>query len=81
MKLIITTPEKIVFEGDADKVNINTADGEITVLSKHISLISAVKEGKIRIGTEKGEKVFKNSAGVIEINQNKASVLLRSCTE
>ena len=81
MKLIITTPEKILFEGEAEKVNIPTDEGEITVLSHHASLISSVKKGKLRIESEKGDKIFENGQGVIEINHNKASILLRDCKE
>lgn len=81
MKLIIATPEKIIFEGEAEKVNIPTVKGEITVLSHHVSLISALKKGKMRIGIGKTEKVFEIREGVIEINSNKASILLRGCTE
>lgn len=81
MKLIITTPEKIIFEGEAEKVNIPTTDGEITVLSHHISLISSVKRGEIRLSMGEVDKVFKNGSGVIEINHNKASILLKNCVE
>ena len=81
MKLIITTPEKIIFEGDAEKVNISTTDGVITVLSHHISLISSVKRGEMRISTGEKDRIFKNGSGVIEINHNKASILLKNCDE
>jgi F-type H+-transporting ATPase subunit epsilon len=81
MKLVIATPEKIIFEGEAEKVNIPTFDGEITVLSHHVSLVSAIKKGKIRIGTEKNDRIFENEQGVIEINHNIATILLRNCVE
>jgi F-type H+-transporting ATPase subunit epsilon len=81
MKLIIAIPEKIVFEGDADEVSIPTTDGDISVLSHHVSLIAAVRVGKIKVWTEQGDKFFKNDQGVIEINNNKAVILLRDCEE
>lgn len=81
MKLIIATPEKVIFEGETEFVNIPTFAGHISVLSHHVSLISAIKAGKIRIETKDGDRFFTNENGVIEINENKASILLRSCIE
>ncbi|MFA6251869.1 MAG: F0F1 ATP synthase subunit epsilon [Candidatus Paceibacterota bacterium] len=81
MKLSIATPEKVIYEGDSENVNIPTFAGNIGVLSHHTALISMVKEGKIIIKEEKGERVFKNEQGVIEIHNNQASILLRGCSE
>ena len=81
MKLSIATPEKIIYEGDVENVNIPTYAGNIGVLSHHAALISMVKKGEIVIKEKKGEKVFKNEQGVIEIHNNQASILLRGCSE
>ncbi|MCK9393837.1 MAG: F0F1 ATP synthase subunit epsilon [Candidatus Paceibacterota bacterium] len=81
MKLSIATPEKIMFKGDVENVNISTYAGDIGVLSHHTALISVVKEGSIKIKTEEGEKVYKNKQGVIEIHNNEAIILVRGCTE
>jgi F-type H+-transporting ATPase subunit epsilon len=81
MKLVIAIPEKILFEGEAEVVNIPTFAGDISVLSHHVSLVSAVRAGKIKIETADGDKFFNNEDGVIEISENKATILLRGCVE
>ncbi|MFA5080122.1 MAG: F0F1 ATP synthase subunit epsilon [Candidatus Paceibacterota bacterium] len=81
MKLSIATPEKIMFQGDVENVNISTYTGNIGVLSHHAALISVVKEGSIKIKTEEGEKTYKNKQGIIEIHNNEAIIILRGCKE
>lgn len=81
MKLSIATPEKVIYEGDVENVNIPTYAGNIGVLSHHTALISIVRKGEIIIKEEKNNKFFKNEEGVIEIYNNRASILLKGCTE
>ncbi|MDD5639726.1 MAG: F0F1 ATP synthase subunit epsilon [Candidatus Pacebacteria bacterium] len=81
MKLSIATPEKMIFQGDVENVNISTYTGNIGVLSHHTALISVVREGNIKIKTEEGEKTYKNKQGIIEINNNEAIIILRGCSE
>ncbi|MCK9578439.1 F0F1 ATP synthase subunit epsilon [bacterium] len=81
MKLGIATPEKVIYTGEVENVNIPTFAGNIGVLSHHTALISIVKAGEIIIKEEKGNRVFKNEQGVIEIHNNKACILLRNCVE
>ena len=77
MKLDILTPEKKVFEGEVESVNIPTPLGFITVLSNHASLVSSISQGKIRIKTKEGENSFLTTGGLIEVSNSKAVLLLR----
>jgi len=81
MKLSIATPEKIIYEGDVENVNIPTYSGNIGVLSHHTALISIIKEGKIIVKEGSGDRIFKNEQGIIEINNNQASIILRGAEE
>jgi len=81
MKLDILTPEKKVFDGEVETINVPTPLGFITVLPHHTSLLSAVTKGKIKIKTPNEEKIIYSYVGVIEVFKNKAVLLLRRYEE
>jgi F-type H+-transporting ATPase subunit epsilon len=81
MELKIFTPEKIVFQGEVDSVNLPTPGGVITVLSQHTSLVTPLSAGEVKIKTKEGVKSFLGEGGVFEISKNKAVLLLRSYRE
>ncbi|MFA5009260.1 MAG: F0F1 ATP synthase subunit epsilon [Candidatus Paceibacterota bacterium] len=78
MELTISTPEKLIFKGDAESINIPTQSGMITVLPKHTALLSAVSSGRIKIISQNQEKYFSCEGGVLEVSEGKAIILLRS---
>ncbi len=81
MKLNILTPEKMVFEGDAEAVNLPTRSGYITVLSGHEPLFAATKAGNIRVKSKDKERIFMAERGVLQTINSKTSLLLRKCVE
>ncbi|MEK7076686.1 MAG: hypothetical protein AAB967_00480 [Patescibacteria group bacterium] len=69
MKLGIYSLKKILFQGNAESVNVKTALGEITILDHHRPLISLVKPGTIKIiDTHKKEHYIPVSSGFVEVN-------------
>ena len=77
MKVEVITPRKIEFQGEAEDVILPTLSGEIAVLSFHAPLISVLKAGRIRIKNEAKENVFEIEGGVVEVENNKATILLK----
>lgn len=75
MNLEIITPDKTIFKGEVDLVQLPGIDGSFEILNNHAPLISALKEGKIKIKKEKTEDFFEVKAGVIEVLDNKVLVL------
>jgi len=75
MKLGIYSLKKILFQGNAESVNVKTALGEITILNHHRPLISVVKPGTIKIvDTQKKEYFIPVNSGFVEVtsaNQSK----------
>lgn len=78
IKLKIITPEKTIFEEMVDSVSIPTTEGEITILSHHIPLVSALASGDIV--ARRGEEVIPMavSGGFIEV---KPSLVETAATE
>ncbi len=76
MKLEITTPDKTIFEGEVNLVQLPGIDGSFELLNNHAPMISALKKGKIKI-KEKGNNIrfFEINGGIIEVLKNKVLVL------
>ncbi|MBI5728642.1 MAG: F0F1 ATP synthase subunit epsilon [Candidatus Magasanikbacteria bacterium] len=47
MKFQIVTPERVVLSDEIDQITLTTEDGEITVLPRHIPLVTNLKPGEL----------------------------------
>jgi F-type H+-transporting ATPase subunit epsilon len=76
MNLEIITPEKKVYSGEVDLINLPGSDGSFGILNDHAPLVSTLKEGEIKIvEKDNSEKLFPIKGGVIEVNNNNIIVL------
>ncbi|MEK7591110.1 MAG: ATP synthase F1 subunit epsilon [Patescibacteria group bacterium] len=75
LHLEIITPERVVFQGDADSVSLPTPQGEITILPHHIPLISIVAAGSVLVRKGSDEQLFAVSRGVIEVEGSTIRIL------
>lgn len=76
MNVEIIDPDKTIFSGEADIVQLPGKDGSFEILNNHAPLISILKEGKVKI-TDKNKKsqFFDINGGVIEVLKNKVLIL------
>ena len=77
MKLALTilTPESQVYSGEADELIIPTAGGEITVLPNHVSLLTQILPGEMRVINGGKTNSFAIMGGYLEVNNNQVNVL------
>ena len=75
MKLEITTPEKRIFEGEVDLVQLPGLDGLFEILNNHAPMISALGKGKVKIGNNNEYKFIEINGGVVEVLNNRILVL------
>lgn len=66
MHLEIITPEKKIFAGEADSVQLPGLDGLFQVLDNHAPIISALAEGTIKVSLNNPEMTFDDVTGEIE---------------
>jgi F-type H+-transporting ATPase subunit epsilon len=77
MKVEIITPEKLLFEGESDLVQVPGTMGSFEILKNHAPLISTLVPGNVKVKTTKGEVLyFEIGAGVIEIKNNNIAILV-----
>ncbi|MBF6610501.1 F0F1 ATP synthase subunit epsilon [Chryseobacterium lacus] len=91
MNIKILTPEFVVFDGDVKSVLLPGKSGEFHVMKNHAAIVASLKNGKIKLYTDKinekfAEKFkkenekesvfsFKIKSGVMEFSNNKGIIL------
>ncbi|MCB0806791.1 MAG: ATP synthase F1 subunit epsilon [Bacteroidales bacterium] len=76
MNVEIITPDKTVFTGEADLVQLPGKNGSFEILNNHAPIIAILKKGKIKVVDQKKEKkFFEINGGVIEVVKNKVLIL------
>lgn len=55
MKVKIVKPEAVIFEGEASKVTLPSESGEMTILPHHISIVTALKQGRLIVYSDNVE--------------------------
>ncbi len=67
LKLKVVTPDKVIVDEIIDNLSVPTTSGMITVLNKHIPLVSTIKAGEMIVrkgGTGVGYSVYKGLVNV-----------------
>ncbi len=80
-KLFILTIAKVheqLFQGEADAVTVPTMEGEITVLAHHTPIIATLKAGIVTVGVNGEKHTFEIDGGVLEISNNRVTVLVHN---
>ncbi len=78
---VVVTPERLVFEGDAESISIMTSTGEITVLPHHIPLLTLMKAGEMRVRKGGELELLATSTGMFEVRQDGSVVVLADTAE
>ena len=74
--LEIVNPEKsFLSKDDVTEVVVPAFEGEIGILKDHISIISFLKPGIIKIVSKSGEDSYYVNDGIIEFKNNNLSIL------
>ena len=76
MKLQIITPIKLVKEVDVSSVTLPTASGEITILSKHQSLLSLLVEGIVTYKSTEGNDALSIGGGYVQTDGTTLRILV-----
>jgi F-type H+-transporting ATPase subunit epsilon len=78
-ELSILTPEKSVFEGPAEYVEVPGTEGYLGVLAHHAALVTGLADGNLTVREAGGsERRWRVSGGFFEVGGNQATVLADS---
>ena len=78
-KVEIVNPEKsFLFKEDVTEIVVPAFEGEMGILKDHISIISFLKPGVIKIFSKNVEEKFYVEDGILEFKDNSLSILTSS---
>lgn len=73
--LQIITPDKIFFDGQAERLIVRTTEGDMGILAKHENFVGALPSGAVKIMTDGNYKVAAISSGVVKVSENKTTII------
>ncbi len=76
-QLKISTPEGLRFDGEAERVVVRGALGDLAILAGHIPMMTTVKAGVCRVGLPDGGTLAgKTLGGLLTVGKDRVIVLL-----
>lgn len=81
MRLKIITHEKIVFDGDADEMVIQTKSGQIGILKDHVPMTTSLDIGVTKIKSGESYKYFATMGGIFQFKDNVGTILTDVCED
>jgi F-type H+-transporting ATPase subunit epsilon len=76
--LSILTPERAVFEGRVEYVQVPGSEGYLGVLAHHAALVTGMQEGTLTVRQAGQDTLYRVNGGFFEVAKNKATVLADS---
>ena len=80
LKVAIISPERTVYEGEADMVVAPAWDGKVGVLRGHAPMLVLLGAGEMRIRSGSGEQRFHVEGGFMQVADDVVTVLSESAT-
>lgn len=74
-KLEIVTPERIVYEKDAEMIVVKGVEGELGILPRHIPLVTPLKIAPVKIKLNGKEEIVVVGGGFLEVRKDKVVIL------
>lgn len=77
MNIEVLTPDKTLFEGQADVITLPGVTGSFQLLDNHAPMIANLGKGQLTIGSKtKSEFTVEVNGGLVEVVKNKVVVLV-----
>lgn len=74
-KLNIVTPERLIWSDEVDQVTLPTLQGEITVLARHVPMVSILQAGEIKIRRNQETIYMAVTGGFIQVAEKQTTIL------
>lgn len=74
LKLKIVSPERVVYEGEAESVLVPGTLGSFEILTDHAPIISSLEVGKVEYATGEGRQTLLIKGGFVEVKKNEVSL-------
>ncbi len=81
MQLDILTPDRKVFSGEVEAVQMPGSMGSFQVLKNHAPIISTLMAGRITVRTKDNTEIFNIKGGVVEVLNNTITILSEGASD
>ena len=81
LRVSVISPERTLYEGEADMVVVPAWDGELGVLKGHAPFLALLGEGSLRVRAADGEHRFHVAGGFLQVANDVVTVLSEHASE
>lgn len=74
LKLKIVTPEKVVYDGNADNVTVPGTLGSFEILTDHAPIVSSLEPGNVKYSLSGKSQEISILGGFVEVRRNEVDV-------
>jgi F-type H+-transporting ATPase subunit epsilon len=78
LSLRVLAPDKSVFDGKADEVILPSTTGQLGILTGHVSMLTALDSGVLRLREGSNWQSIAVSGGFAEVEANEVTVLVNA---
>lgn len=75
LKVAVISPERTVFDGEADMVVVPAWDGELGILRGHAPMLALVGSGSLRVTDGSNESRFRVEGGFLQVADDVVTIL------
>ena len=75
MRVSVISPERTIFEGEADSVVVPAWDGQLGVMRGHAPMLVLLGDGEMRVVTGGSDQRFHISGGFMQVVDDVVTVL------
>ena len=75
LRVAVVSPQRTLYEGEADMVVAPAWDGELGVLRGHAPLLALLGEGRLRVRAADGEHRFQIAGGFLQVSNDVVTIL------
>lgn len=76
MKVEILTPDKSLFQGEAEVLTLPGIEGSFQILDRHAPMIANLGKGTVVVKQQQKSENFDVNGGLVEVLDNKVIVLV-----
>ena len=80
LRVSVISPERVLFEGEADSVVAPAFDGEVGILTGHAPMVTLLGRGALRIGGGAAGRRFAVEGGFLQVADDVVQVVTERAT-
>lgn len=81
LKVSVISPERVLFEGEAESVVAPAFDGDVGILPQHAPMMTLLGRGELRLGAGGARGRFVVDGGFLQVLNDNVRVVTESARE